>query len=234
MDTTEQLPYPDLKHQRSNDILAFVIRNEVATNEAIHRRVLHTPRIATATVQKIVRRLIKRDLLARWPLRGSQTYLRLGPAAIARWGYPQRLCRRLGPQKLEYQFGCLSLMTYHQPPLTRLLRQRLQKLIPTFLSSRDLMQWAYYLEDAGAVSKLATVRVEFRASAPAIVSKLNQQLHDYRRHPVINGLLDRSMLIVHVVTATPEQEESIIQSADQQGFPAELRVNHDPRLTAFL
>ena len=83
MNTKLLLPDPDLTDERSNEMLRFVARNQIATNDALNRTVV--PEVAAATAQKMISKLIKRGLLKRWKLHASKSYLRLGPSAIARW-----------------------------------------------------------------------------------------------------------------------------------------------------
>lgn len=227
---SKPLSLPDLPHERSNRFIELILRNQLATNDVLHRRVV--PDVATDTAQKMIRRLIKRSLLKRWPLHGAFSYLRLGSAAITRWQYPPKYARRLGPQTLAYQLGCLSLMSYSEPPLTRLFPWELEEFGLPY--TRDLHQWAYYREESEGRSRLGTVRVQFRNGGEFVIRKLTEQLHNYRRHQAFSSLLDEQRLIVHVVTATAEQEESIWEAADKSSFPAELRTGHDPGLTQLL
>lgn len=223
---------PDLAHARSNRIIELGLRDHVITNESIHRRVL--PEVAAATAQKIISKLIKRGLLKRWPLHGSRSYLRLGSSAIARWQYPASYSRRLGPQVLPYLMGCLSLTTYGTSPPVRLLPCELEQAFPEFPTTRDVQQWAYYQELSESETKLATIRVEFRVGGDVVVNKIAEQLHRLRNHPTLNQVLDSNRMIVHVVTATAEQEEAIWNSVSRIPLPAEIRTCHDPRLTCFL
>ncbi len=226
------LSQPDLLHHRSNEMVRFLLRNHVGTNETIRRVVV--PEVQKPTAQKLIVRLIKRGLLKRWPLHASKSYLRLGSAAIARWQYPQSYSRRLGPQVLPYQLGCLSLMANSQPSIQRLLPEELAQAFPDFPNTRDLHQWAYYLDSSGPASKLVTVRVEYRVGGEAVINKVAEQLHRYRQHPCVNRLLDEQRFIVHVVTATAEQEMALWDAADRLRFPAILRTAHDKSLTLFL
>ena len=226
------LAKPDLDHARSNSMLEFVIRNQIGTNDALHKIVV--PEVAPATAQKLIQRLIKRDLLKRWPLSGCKSYLRLGPSAIARWQYPQSLSRRLGPQVLPYLLGSLSLMTYHKPPLKRLLPHQIIRQFPGFPATRDLHQWAYYRDRSSGVSRLVTVRVEFRVGGETVVQKIADQLHRYRQHSAVDRLIDDQRFLVHVVTATPEQEAALWSASERLLLPVELRTCHDTSLTCFL
>lgn len=228
-----KLRLPDLKHQRSNEIISFCLRNHAATNNAIRYQIL--PDISVSTVQKIVSKLIKRGLLKRYRLHASKSYLRLGQSSIARWGYPASYSRRLGPQVLPYLLGCLSLTTYSKPPLKRLLPSELDSMVPNgFPESRDLNQWAYYRQQENGTETLFTIRVEFRVGGDAVINKLSEQIHRYRQHPSIAKLIADKSFGVHVVTATAEQEEAVHSAAVRLGFPVSLRTSHDPDLTSFL
>jgi len=231
MQSAYSLALPDLDHERSNAMLRMVLRNRITTNDAIRRIIL--PKLAPDTVQKMVRKLTKRGFLKRWRLHASKSYLRLGPSAIARWNYPESFARRLGPQKLSYEFGCLSLMVYHTPPLQRLLPEEIPAYFPGLPPSRDLMQWAYYREQVAAGERLVTVRVEFRLGADSIITKLAEQLHNYRRHAEFSALIDQQRLAIHVVAATPEQEEALHYANHRTPLPVELKTAHDPALTLF-
>ena len=233
MTTTSPIPYPDLDHERSNEIIHFVLRNHVATTDAIRYRVL-PPGVTKNYCQKLVRKLVKRSLLKRWPLHAQYTYLRIGSRSVERWQYEESYYRRLGPQKLPYELGCLWLMAYHEPPLTRLFPHERATLFPDFPDSSDLRQWAYYEDSSEGEPKLATLRVEYRVGGDAVITKLNAQLYKYRKYPLIDRLLDSSRFVVHIVTATQEQENAIWNAYDRIGVPAELRVNHVPSLTMFL
>ena len=232
MNTKLLLPEPDLAHERYNAMLRFVARNQIATNDALNRTVV--PEVAAATAQKMISKLIKRGLLKRWKLHASKSYLRLGPSAIARWRYPASLSRRLGPQVLPYLLGCLSLTTYSQPPLKRLLTQELEATFPGFPVGRDLLQWAYYRETQVGLDSLVTIRVEYRVGGDAVINKLSEQIHRYRQHECIAALLESRRFHVHVVTATAEQEQALHSSANRLGFTVPLRTCHDPSLTCFL
>jgi len=232
MDLKDALPRPNLTHERSNEIIWFIVRNLIATNDTLHRELF--PDIAKATAQKIIVRLIKKGLLRRWPLHASKSYLRLGPSAIARWQYPESFARRLGPQVLPYQMGCLSLFSKHKPKLERLLPEELSLRLPGFPDTRDLHQWAYYLEDSSVGIRLVSIRVEYRVGGDAVINKIAEQLHRYRQHPCINQLLDHGRFLVHVVTATAEQEMALWDAAERLSFPVELRTASDRSLTLFL
>lgn len=232
MQTITPFPKPDLAHERSNEMIRSAARNLVVTNESLHSEVV--PEVTKATAQKLIVRLIKRGLLKRWPLHASKSYLRLGPAAVARWQYPTSLSRRLGPQVLPYQLGCLSLTSRSQPPIQRLLPEELEEQFPGFPNTRDLQQWAYYLDSSSGVPKLVTIRVEYRVGGEIVVNKLAEQIHRYRAHRQINELLNTERFLFHVVTATVQQEESLWDAAEQLGFPAQLRTAHDHSLTLFL
>lgn len=213
-------------------MIRFVLRNHVATNNTLHREVF--PDVGTATAQKLILRVIKRGLLKRWPLHASRSYLRLGPTAIARWQYPESYSRRLGPQVMQYQLGCLSLFSKSEPKVPRLLPQELDQLVPGFPQTRDLRQWAFYSDSSTGVDRLATVRIEFRVGGDAVINRLAEQIHSYRKHPCINQLIDQRRFIAHVVTATPEQESALWDAAERCCFPIELRTAHDKSLTLFL
>lgn len=225
-------PIPDLTHERSNAMLRRAIRNKVETNRTLHHALFAG--LGEATVQKLIRRMTDRGLLKRWRYDGSKSYLRLGQAAIARWGFAGEYYRRLGPQKLPYELGCLSLMTYHDPPLIRLLPHELVTHFAGFPVTKDVQQWAYYRVKSGDGPALATVRVEFRQGGDSVVAKLGKQLHSYRKHQAFDQLYAEGRLILHVVTATADQEAAL-QAAAENGLPnIELRTSHDPSLTRFL
>lgn len=226
------LPTPDLAHERSNASIRFVARNQIATNDTLHRIVF--PEVSTATAQKLISKMIKRGLLKRCFFYGSKSYLRLGPAAIARWRYPQALARRPGPQVFPYLWGALSLCSKSKPPLVRLFPHEVEAIFPGFPSTRDLQQWALYGDEASETPRLGMIRVEFRCSGRTVVEKLAEQLHRYRQHTVVDSMLNRQQLFVHVVTATAEQEASIWEAAEAVGLAIELRTCHDPSLTLFL
>lgn len=229
MNISEAPPLPDLKHPRTNDSIYFTLRNHIATNDVLHRTIF--PEVSVATAQKLISKMLKRGLLKRWPLYGSKSYLRLGPAAIARWGYPSILARRPGPQVLPYLWGCLSLCTKSDPPLSRLMPHELEVHCPGFPSSRDLQQWAFYRD---ASNRLGMIRVEYRASAAAVVSKLAEQIHRYRQHQRISELIRSGQFFVHIIAATAEQESAIWAEADRAGLSVEIQTCHDPSLTMFL
>lgn len=225
-------PEPDLAHERSNAILRFVARNQIATNQTLHQVLF--PTVTKTTAQKLIVRLINRGLLKRWPLHASKSYLRLGASAIARWRYPASLSRRLGPQVLPYLLGTLSLMSHSYPSHERLLASELEEHFPGFPKSRDLHQWAYYRDNKDEHNQLATVRVEYRVGGEIVIAKVMEQFHRYRQYECFNRLLEEGRLILHVVTATVEQERSLWEAADRLGFPAQLRTAHDNSLTLFL
>lgn len=233
MTIDNKLSKPDLKHQRSNRIIEFVLRNHTATNEAIRREIL--PDVSVSTAQKIISKLIKRGLLKRYRLHSSKSYVRLGPSAMARWSYPPTYSKRLGPQVLPYLMGCLSLATYSTPKVERLLPEELDSIVPGgFPKTRDLNQWAYYQTGDGGHDLLFTIRIEFRVGGDAVINKLSEQIHRYRQHSCIAKLIADGTFGVHVVTATAEQEEAVHSAAVRIGFPVLLRTSHDPDLTCFL
>ncbi|MEQ8849004.1 hypothetical protein [Botrimarina sp.] len=232
MNSSYRYKRPDLAHERSNDSIHFVLRNQIATNQTLHQAIF--PEVSVATSQKIISKMIKRGLLKRWFYYGTKSLVRLGPTAIARWGYPPVLARRPGPQVLPYLWGCLSLCTKSKPPLLRLLPEELEARFPGFPTSRDLQQWAFYCDASDETSKLGMIRVEFRTSGAIVIAKLCEQLHRYRTHEAINELFRSKRIFIHIVTATPEQESSLWEEAQRQGLGVELRTCHDPSLTMFL
>ncbi|WP_168205460.1 hypothetical protein [Bythopirellula goksoeyrii] len=160
--------------------------------------------------------------------------MRLGQAAIARWQYPKKYSRRLGPQILPYHLGCLSLTTLKKETPKRLLPSELEAYFPGFPQTNELQQWAYYLDSSTGVDRLATIRVEYRVGGFAVINRVAEQFHSYRQHDCINELLDSGRFILHVVTATPQQEESLWDAAEHLAFPAPLETSHDTSLTMFL
>lgn len=204
----------------------------MGTNRSLYQKLW--PEVGEATAEQLVQRMVKRGLLKRWPLHASRTYLRLGSAAIERWQYPHSYYRRLGPQILPYVWGCHSLTAYKKPAPVRLLPAELEEFIPDFPMERDLRQWAYYRDTENGVDSLVTIRVEYRVGGEAVIKRAAEHFHRYRRHPVLDDLLEQGRFQLHVITATAEQEESLWDAADKQGFRVPLRIDRDPSLTLFL
>ena len=232
MITKTYLPEPDLAHERSNNMIKFLLRNYVGTNDSIHRMELSD--VQKPTAQKLIVRLINRGLLRRWPLHSSKSYLRLGQAAIARWQYPKKFSSRLGPQILPYHLGCLSLTTLKRESPKRLLPSEIEEYFPGFPETNDLQRWAYYRDCSTGIDRLAMIRVEYRIGGDAVINKVAEQFHQYRQHPCINELIDAGRFMLHVVTATPQQEEALWDAAERLCFPAPLETSSDFGLTMFL
>lgn len=217
---------PDLRNRRDAAVLMHVVRNYITVAPVVHE--LFFSGRSTDSTRKVLRRLVDRGFLSEYPLFGNRSYYRLGPQAVARWGYPRTRTEKLGPQRLPYELGALAYTSMDTAPRKRLMPHELRRRLPWFPAR--YMQWAYLWEEG----RLGTIRVEARTGPERVLTKLGEQVYRYGQLPEFRELIQSSRFFFVLVTATGPQELAMQREAAEQALPVELRTAHYDELIRFI
>ena len=217
---------PDLDVRRDNRLLMHTFRNFIAMPFVIHN--LFFNGLSQDACRKVINRLEKNGYLVRYPLIGSQTYLRLGPKAVSRWQFPRSRSHKLGGQRLPYELGCMYYTCIEGQPRKRLLPHELKKHHSWF---PDSLQQSAYLQDG---EQLATIRVEPRCTPERVISKLGEQLYRYSEIPEFRTLIDCDGFYFVVVMASEAQADAVAHQAIEQQLAVDVRTAVYPELMHFI
>jgi hypothetical protein len=217
---------------RDRQIIEQVIRDRIATNEAIQRRFFtasHPTSVTRATA-----RLCAAGWLADFPLVYPTKYFVPGKLATAAYGLSANRCCPLGPQALPTEYAVLEYTTANADHVQRLTLDELQAVSTWYRPQWMLAPHCRRQTDGKPALEL--VRVDLGGPADHIARKCRQDILTRQIEPEFDALVADGRFAMVIVTGSTSKSAAIHAALDQQVWPQGLtfRISVFPTLIPIL
>ena len=199
---------------RDRDILAFVNRYRIGTEDLISKQVFENGD-SLKNVRRVLRRLERRELLAKESWDKGLPYFTLTPKGYRTLSLPPRTPRPLTEQSLPVvlavAFHCVARGE------ERLTSQEFAKLYPE-LWKPGLRSSNYLLTNSEDGLKLEMLLIDRGGAARRIRSRVRRAIAQRIALPDFASLMEVGRFRLNVLTGTDEQRDKILQQVEKESF----------------
>lgn len=215
---------------RDRQVLEHVARYRMTTSTTLRQSLF--PQLSANAVGKIVNRLYRAGLLAKYPLVHPSPYFVLGAKGANVLGLGSHRTTPLGPQALPIDYAVLLYCVLGQQPRHRLLSHELFELCPWLPPPMTAVP--HCLDPRQRVLEL--VRVDLGGPADHVARRAVQDIAARRRLPEFLALLAEGRFRLVVITATKNKSQALRSALQQHDWPAGMQVHFSvvPQLLRFI
>jgi hypothetical protein len=200
---------------RDRLLIEQVIRDQIATNESIHKRAGLNRHPSTIT--RITARLCESGWLVDFPLIYPCKYFLPGRQATAAFGLPASRSYPLGPQSLPTEFALLEYTSANSTQVQRLLPSELQSQYPWY---RPVWKFALHcLRKTEHKQILELIRVDLGGPADHIARKCRDDISAQTAVPAFREMLLRAEFCLVVITGSTSKAAAIQSALEAHQWP---------------
>lgn len=200
---------------RGRLIIDQVIRDQIATNESIHKRI--GLNCHPSTITRITARLCESGWLVDFPLIYPCKYFLPGKQATAAFGLPVSRSHPLGPQSLPTEFALLEYTSTNSAQVQRLLPSELQSQYPWY---RPVWKFASHcLRKSERKQVLELIRVDLGGPADHIARKCRDDISAPSAVAEFHDMLSRAEFCLVVITGSTSKAAAIQSALESHQWP---------------
>lgn len=200
---------------RNRLIIEQTIRDQIATNESIHKR--SGLSVHPSTITRITARLCEAGWLIDFPLIYRCKHFLPGKQATAAFGLPVSRSYPLGPQSLPTEFALLEYTSSNSAQVQRLLPSELQSKYPWY---RPVWKFASHcLRRSERKQVLELIRVDLGGPADHIARKCRDDISAQAAVSEFHDMLSRAEFCLVVITGSTSKAAAIQSALESHQWP---------------
>ena len=202
-------------------IIEDVRRYRLMTPGVIQAR--HMPTLQLNAVNKVTARLVRKRVLAKYPLYHPRIYFTLGPIGAQNLGVSMQRTLPLGPQTLPTDYATMVYATTKAHQRRRLTGEELIHLVPGLPGI--LADFAYCLDETQSPPVFELVRVDLGGRPDHVARKCDADIEVRKPVQQLSRWMRDGRFRLVVITATADKAVAIRDSLSQHVWPTGLTIH---------